>query len=157
MGIHTEGAVAVDAEQSVAFDFVSDPARLARCVPGCRDPQEISPGRYAAVIRNKVAFITLDFKVIVEIVKTEPPNVIEAKISGDAVGHSGRVTANAALRLETAAEGGTQIHYSTDVSLMGKLGGMGESVFRAKSAELAREFAANLKAAIEQEVRERTA
>lgn len=157
MGIHTDGVIAVDAEQSAAFDFVSDPARLARCVPGCQDVLEISPGRYSAVVRNKVAFITLDFKVIVEIAKIEPPNAIEAKITGDAVGHSSRVTAAAALRLESADNKGTQIHYSTDVALMGKLGGMGESVFRAKSAELAREFAANLKAAIEQEVRERTA
>jgi uncharacterized protein len=153
MAIRTAGTVSVDVERTAAFGFVSDPSRLARCVPGCRDQRIISPGRYSAVVTSKVAFIALSFKVIVEIVKLEPPDAIEAKITGDALGHSGHVIATAGLRLGSASDGRTEISYSTDVSLTGKLGGLGESVFRAKSAELAREFAANLKAAIETEAR----
>jgi uncharacterized protein len=157
MAIQTSGTVSVGADRRVAFGFVSDPSRLARCVPGCRDPREISPGRYAAVVTNKVAFISLSFKVIVEIEKIEPPDTIEAKISGDAVGLSGHVVATASLRLGSDGDGCTAIHYSTHMALTGKLGGLGESVFRAKTAELAREFAANLKSAIEKEPREQRA
>jgi carbon monoxide dehydrogenase subunit G len=154
MALQTAGEFSVDVDQSAAFDFVSDPLRLAQCVPGCNDPREISPGRYSAVVTSKVAFITLTFKVIVEIVKIEPPAAIAAKITGDAIGLAGRVVATAGLQLEGAGGGRTAISYSTDVVLTGKLGGFGESVFRAKSAELAREFATNLKAAIEKEPRE---
>ncbi len=106
------------------------------------------------MVTSKVAFIALSFKVIVEIVKIEPPDAIEARITGDAVGLAGRVVATASMRLGSSIEGRTAIAYSTDVALTGKLGGLGEPVFRAKSAELAREFATNLKAAIEKESRE---
>jgi uncharacterized protein len=154
MALQTAGEVSVEVGRASAFGFVSDPLRLARCVPGCHDLREISPGRYSAVVTSKVAFIALSFKVIVEIVKIEPPGLIEAKITGDAIGLAGRVVATAAIRLGSSADERTAISYSTDVVLTGKLGGLGEPVFRAKSAELAREFATNLKAAIEKEPRE---
>lgn len=154
MALQTSGEVTVEVDRASAFEFVSDPLRLAKCVPGCHDLHEISPGRYSAVVTSKVAFIALSFKVIVEIVKNEPPDLIEAKITGDAVGLAGRVVATAAMRLGSSGEASTSISYSTDVAMTGKLGGLGEPVFRAKSAELAREFATNLKAAIEKEPRE---
>src|ERR1700688_2830004 len=125
MALQTTGEVSVAAEPAAAFDFVSDPSRLAGCVPGCRDLKEISPGRYSAVVTSKVAFITLSFKVIVEIVKIEPPDAIEAKITGDAIGLAGHVVATAGLRLRSAGDGRTAISYSTDFVLTGKLGGLG--------------------------------
>lgn len=133
MALHTTGEVSVDVDRATAFSFVSDPMRLAQCVPGCHDLRKISPGRYSAVVTSKVAFIALSFKVIVEIVKNEPPDAIEAKVTGDAIGLAGRVVATASLRLGSSGDGSTSITYSTDVVLTGKLGGLGESVFRAKA------------------------
>jgi carbon monoxide dehydrogenase subunit G len=52
------------------------------------------------------------------------------------------------VRLESIP-GGTLIRYTIDLGLTGKLGGIGQPVFRAKSDELGRKFAANLKAAME--------
>ncbi len=100
------------------------------------------------MLTNQVAFITLRFKVIVEIVKIDPPNSIEAKITGDAIGVPGRVVASAGLQLSDTGPNQTTVRYSASIGLAGKLGGLGEPIFRAKSAEVARQFAANLKAAI---------
>jgi carbon monoxide dehydrogenase subunit G len=149
MALQTSGQVRVDVERAAAFDFVRDPVRLAQCIPGCKDLRELSPGRYSAVLTNEVAFITLSFKVIVEVVKVEPPSAIEGKITGESIGLVGRVVANAVLQVSEAGPSQTDIHYTANVGLTGKLGGLGEPVFRAKSAEVAREFGANLKAAIE--------
>lgn len=93
--------------------------------------------------------MTLSFKVIIDIVRMDPPKAIEAKISGDAVGLAGHVGATASLELIDAGERRTTIRYSTDVGLTGKLGGLGQPVFRATSARIAKEFGANLKAEIE--------
>jgi|SRR5436309_14525401 len=149
MALQTSGQVRVDVDRAKAFDFIGDPVRLAQCIPGCKDLRELSPGRYSAVLMNEVAFITLSFKVIVEIVKVEPPSAIEAKITGEAIGLVGRVAANAGLQLSEAGANQTDIRYTANVGLTGKLGGLGEPVFRAKSAEVAREFGVNVKAAIE--------
>jgi uncharacterized protein len=147
--LQTAGEITVDVGRAAAFTFVEDPYRLAQCIPGCSELHEVAPGRFTAVLANKVAFVTLRFKVVVEIVKIEPPDAIEAKVTGEPIGLAGRLVANAGLRLTGAGEQRTTVRYAVDLGLTGKLGGLGQPVFRAKSEELGREFAANLKAAIE--------
>jgi len=136
-------------DRTVVFQTVRNPVWLVQCIPGCKDLRELSVGRYSAVLTNEVGFITLSFKVIVEVVKIDPPRLIEAKITGDAIGLVGRVQATAGLELSEAGPNETDIRYSSNVSLTGKLGGLGEPVFRAKSAEVAKQFGTNLKAAID--------
>jgi len=67
------------------------------------------------------------------------------------------LSATAEVQLAPAGPGQTQISYSTDVGLTGKLGGLGQPVFKAKSVQLGAEFGANLKAAIEQHAAAQTA
>ena len=149
MAFETSGQFTVDLDRETVFAVVGNPVRVAQCIPGCTDLAEISPGRFSAVLVNEVAFITLRFKVIVEVLKSEPPSSIEAKVTGETIGLAGRVTANAGLHLSEAGPKRTEVRYTSNVGLAGKLGGLGEPVFRAKSAEIAKQFGANLKAAIE--------
>jgi carbon monoxide dehydrogenase subunit G len=93
--------------------------------------------------------MTLSFKVIIDVVRMDPPEAIEARITGDAVGLAGHVAAAATLGLIDAGERRTTIRYSTDLGLTGKLGGLGQPVFQATSVRIAKEFGANLKAEIE--------
>ena len=149
MALQTSGQIRVALDQATVFETVRDPVWLAERIPGCKDLHELAEGRYSAVLTNEVGFITLRFKVIVEVVKIDPPSGIEAKITGDAIGLVGRVQATAGLELSEVGPNQTEIRYSSNVSLTGKLGGLGEPVFRAKSAEVARQFGTNLKAAID--------
>ncbi|MGE3840331.1 MAG: CoxG family protein [Vicinamibacterales bacterium] len=149
MALKTTGEVEVAASRPVAFAFVSDPTRLAACIPGCRDLREVAPGRFEARLSSRIAVSVLDFKVQIEVGRVEPPRSIEASIAGDAIGLSGRVSAMAGLELEEANASRTVIRYAADVSLTGKLGSIGQPVFRATSTQLGRQFGENLKAAVE--------
>ena len=149
MSIQNTGVITVNTDPASAFGFVQDPLRMAGCIPGCHDLREIAPGKYSAILTNKVSFITLNFKVTVEITKIEPPTEIAAKVTGESLGLAGRLAATAAIQLAPAADGQTEVRYTTDVGLTGKLGGLGQPVFKAKSVQLGAEFGANLKAAIE--------
>jgi len=149
MAVETSGEITVDVDRSTAFAAVRNPARLARCIPGCKDLHELAPDRYTAVLTSQVAFMTLSFKVAIDVTRIEEPSVLEAKITGDAVGLAGHVVATARLQLDEAADRRTIVRYSTEVGLTGKLGGLGQPVFKATSAKMAREFGANLKAEIE--------
>jgi len=147
--MQTSGDITVDVDRVTAFAFVQDAERLASCIPGCHDLREVSPGHYTAVLTSRVAFMSLSFKVAIDVVKTEPPSAIDAKITGDAVGVPGHIVATASLQLREAGDRRTAIHYVTEVGLAGRLGGIGEPVFRATSVQLAREFGAKLKQGIE--------
>jgi carbon monoxide dehydrogenase subunit G len=149
MSLHTTGEITVDVPRDAAFTFLQDAHRLAACIPGCRDLREIGPNRYAAVLSSRVAFMTVSFNVTIEILRVEAPHAIEAAIAGDAVGLAGHVSAAAAVRLTDEGGQRTTIRYTTETALTGRLGGLGQPVFRATSAQLAREFGANLKKALE--------
>ena len=148
MALQTSGEISVGVPRDAAFAFLQDPQRLAACIPGCSDVRELGQNRYSAVLSSRVAFMTVSFKVVIEIVRMDPPHAIDATITGDAIGLAGHVVANAAVAL-TEEAGGTIVRYTTDVALTGKLGGIGQPVFRATSAQLAKQFGDNLKQALE--------
>ncbi|MFN2460478.1 MAG: CoxG family protein [Candidatus Velthaea sp.] len=147
--MQTSGTITVSAPRAQAYAFISDPRRLAACIPGCTDLRELAPGTYAAVLGSKVGFITVRFDVTVEITKQEPNEAIEATITGKPMGLAGRLEARAAMTLADSDAGATAIRYAVELGLTGKLGGIGQPVFTSKSEQLAREFGDNLRAAIE--------
>ena len=147
MALDTSGEITVAVDRPTAFAIVRDPVRLARCIPGCTELCEVGPDRYTAVLMSRVAFMTLSFKVIIDVAKIEPPATLEAKITGDAVGLSGHVVATARMDLAETADHHTTIRYATEVGLTGKLGSLGQPVLRAKAKEMERQFAERLRAA----------
>ncbi len=147
--MQTGGEFTVAVAQDRTFAFVSDPFKLAACIPGCSDLREIAPGAYAAKLTNRVGPISIAFDVTVALTKVEPPSAIDATVSGDAAGLGGRLTATATVRLEAIDAATTRVRYTVDLGLTGKLGGIGQPVFRAKSDELAKKFGASVRAALE--------
>jgi carbon monoxide dehydrogenase subunit G len=157
MALKTTGEIIVEVDRDAAFKFIEVPEQLAQCIPGCRDLRQVSPGSFTAVLTSEVSFMTLNFQVVVEVVKSNPPQAIEAKITGRPIGFSGQLMGTAQLHLTDAGQGRTLIRHSSDIGLTGKLGSLGQPVFRAKSSEMSAKFAANLKAALEKNVGKITA
>lgn len=149
MALQTTGEIVVEVDRDTAFKFIEVPEQLAQCIPGCRDLRQVSPKSFTAVLTSEVSFMTLNFQVVVEVVKISPPDAIEAKITGRPMGFSGQLMGTAELQLADAGDGRTIIRHSSDIGLTGKLGSLGQPVFRAKSTEMSAKFAANLKAALE--------
>jgi carbon monoxide dehydrogenase subunit G len=158
MALQTTGEVIVEVNHETVFKFIEIPEQLARCIPGCRDLREVAPGRFTAVLTSEVSFMTLNFQVVVEVLNINPPHGIAARITGRPIGFSGQLAGTAELHLADAGQGRTIIRHSSEIGLTGKLGSLGEPVFRAKSAEMTAKFAANLKEALEKSaVSEKTA
>jgi uncharacterized protein len=86
------------------------------------------------------------FNVAVEVLRTEAPSEIEAKIEGTPSGIVGRLTARSLTRL-IEDNGGTKVSYELDAALTGKLGSLGQPVLRAKAKDMERQFAERIRAA----------
>ena len=143
------GELTVKAPRGKVFDALRDARFFASCVEGVRDLAELAPDRFAAVFDTKVAYMRFSFKVVVELVRADPPRQIEAKIEGAPLGIVGRLTATSVTTLTEAGEE-TRIAYDVDAALTGKLGSLGQPVLRAKSREMEKQFAARLQAAFDQ-------
>ena len=143
------GELTVQAPRAAVFARLRDARFFASCVDGVRDLAEVGPDRYSAVFETRVAYMKFTFKVAVEVVRAEAPNVIEAKVEGSPLGVVGRMTATSLTTLSDA-DGGTKIDYAVDAALTGKLGSLGQPVLRSKAREMEKQFAAKLAAAFAQ-------
>ena len=140
------GDITVEAPRDAVFAKVRDARFFASCVEGVHALNEVDPDRYTAVLETRVAYLKFKFNVAVEVVRSEPPREIEARIEGTPLGIAGRLTARSVTRL-TQQEGGTRVSYEVDAALTGKLGSLGQPVLRAKAKEMERQFADRLRAA----------
>lgn len=146
------GELNVNASRETVFDQLQDASRFVSLIEGVHDLQEIDPTHYAAVFETKVAYLRFKFKVTVEVVRLERPNLIEAKIEGSPLGVVGRLSATSVTTLSEVADG-TQVSYSVDAAITGKLGSIGQPVLRSKAKEMEKLFARNLSAVFEREAK----
>lgn len=140
------GQITVQAPRERVFEALRDAQFFASCVDGVCNLTETGGTHYVAVLETKIAYIKFRFNVDVELARIEPPALIEARITGAPVGIIGRLTSTSITELhENGNE--TVIDYTTDSSLTGRLGSMGQPVLKSKAREMEREFTKRLRAA----------
>jgi carbon monoxide dehydrogenase subunit G len=143
-----DGEITVPARRDAVFDAVRDARFFASCIEGVSDLEEIDPTHYSAVMATRIAYMRFKFKVAVEVLRIESPNLIEAKVEGTPLGIVGRLSATSVTTLEEVGSD-TRIRYEIDVSLAGKLGSLGQPAFKAKAKEMEKQFSENLRKAFE--------
>jgi uncharacterized protein len=144
--MRVEGVIGVAAPRVAVFERLNDARFFASCIDGVQDLTEIDATHYSATFATKIAYLRFTFKVTVAMTKKSPPSDIEATVEGTPLGIVGRMTATARTEL-TERDGETDIRYTIDASLTGKLGSMGEPVLKAKAKEMEKQFGERLQAA----------
>ena len=143
------GQITVPAQRSRVFAALRDAHFFAGCVDGVRDLTEVDGTHYTAMLETKVAYMAFRFNVTVELTRIEPPELIEARITGTPAGIIGRLTATSTTRLHQQGDG-TLIDYDIESVLTGKLGSIGQPVLRAKAKDMERAFTTRIGAAFAQ-------
>ncbi len=138
------GAFTVDAPREDLFKLLRDARSFVRFVDGVHDLEEIDTNHYGAVFETKVAYMKFKFAVTVEITRIQEPSEIEATIEGKPLGLVGRLTAKSFTVLQDLGST-TQVTYSVEATLAGRLGSIGQPVLRAKAREMEKEFVQRLR------------
>lgn len=128
---------------------ITDPQRVAPCIPGCQGVEATGPNTYRSRIRVGIGPIKATFSMDIELTEQRPPNFLAAVTRGEEGGRLSSLTAHSQLRLDEAAEGGTTVAYSSEVSVVGRLGKFGLGIMKKKAKSLGDEFAAALRSTIE--------
>jgi len=144
-----ESSFAVQAPPQQVWDFLVDPTQMVGCVPGCSKVEAIGENKYRATMTAKVAYITFSANTEVAITRMDPPHELESVAKGEDRRLGSNVQLSATLRLTPQSDGGTEVVYRADVSLWGKLGTLGEPVFRQKATQMGKEFAQCVKGKLE--------
>ena len=101
---------------------ITDPKIVAPCIPGCEDVEVLSPTAYKAKVKIAVGPIKAGFNLDIEVTKESPPDELISAVKGEEGSRASTIKAENILRLKSTDDGGTEVDFSSDVSVVGRLG-----------------------------------
>ncbi len=129
----------IPASREKVWAALNDPDILRQCIPGCQNLEMTSPTEMMAKVVIKVGPVKATFGGKVTLSDLDPPNGY--KITGEGSGGvAGFAKGGAAIRLESAGEGETILHYEVDSQIGGKLAQLGGRLIDSTAKKLAGEF-----------------
>ncbi len=123
---------------------LTDPAVLARTLPGCLSLERIGADEYRVTVEAGVGSIKGVYSGRVALADQRPHSGYTLQASGQ--GGPGTVDATAAVTLTATPEGGTRIAYDADAVVGGTVGGVGQRVLAGVAKRTAGQFFAAVEA-----------
>lgn len=133
----------VDRPVDESWRLLTDPARVALCVPGAH-LTEIDGEDHHGVVNIRLGVLQARFAGTARFEIDAERHRIVVKATGD--GNQGPVEAHITARLEPLSDSSTQVNVDTDLQLAGRLAQIGRGVIAEVSTTLTADFAANLDA-----------
>jgi carbon monoxide dehydrogenase subunit G len=134
----------VETPPEALWPLLWDVPRMAACVPGCTEAQEVTPHHhYRARMTQKVGPISLSVPLDVEILEAEAPR----HLALSARGRDPLVGAEISMRVTIHCEpegAGARLSIAADGQVLGKLGGLGHGIIQRKAEEALDEFGRRL-------------
>ena len=135
------------------WSFLSDPRKVASCVPGAQITEQLDEKSYKGAISVKVGPSVTDYKGDVQIVRLDAQNH-EIEILGKGQDVKGRGSASMKMtgKLRSLQDGGTEVTSISEVNVVGILAQMGSRVISEVSNIMFGEFIKNFQARLAQPV-----
>lgn len=133
-----KGEALIKAPRSVVWERLNDPATLQQCVPGCESLTRVGDDAYEAVVVAAVGPVKAKFKgkMTISDRKDNEGYTLAGEGTGGVAGF-GKMTAYVVLA--DAAEG-TQLTYTADAQVGGKLAQVGARLVQGVAQKFAAEF-----------------
>lgn len=144
-----EGTFLVIARREQVWEKIRNPALMASCIPGCDSIDVLSPTSYRARVAVGIGPLTANFNLVVDVTEEHPPERVFSITRGEEGTRASIITAQNLLVLSERPDGGTEVAYSSDVSVTGRLGKFGLGVMKKKAQALSQQFVDAFRAKIE--------
>jgi len=131
------------------WDSLLDPAIIGSCIPGCEKVEPINDKAYDSIIKAKVGFITVRFKVRTVIEEMILHQLIRTVGEGSEMRNLGFFRQKTRINFNALSEDETELSYQSEISIVGKLATFGDRILRAKAREIGKEFADAVKKRLE--------
>ena len=122
--------------------FIRDPQTVAPCVPGCESVEVLSETSYRSTIGVALGPIKARFNVIVQITEETPPGRLVCVTKGEEGSKASVVSATSEMLLTAIGDRSTEVAYSSEVFVVGRLGKLGLGIMKKRVGQLAQEFSA---------------
>ena len=151
MALKIEKGFQVKEPVEKVWSFLSDPRKVASCVPGAQITEQVDDKNYKGAIKVKVGPSVTDYKGEVQIVRMDPLNY-EIEILGKGQDVRGRGSASMKMtgKLRALEDGGTEVTSISELNVVGILAQMGSRVISEVSNIMFGEFTKNLQTRLSQ-------
>lgn len=142
-----EGTYSIACPRELLFPLFTDPAVLARAVPGCRKLERESDDLFRASLEAGVGAIKGTYDGTVKVSERAPPERLVLAVEGQ--GKTGFVKGLARLSLAETQENGkpaTNLAWEADVQVGGTIASVGQRMISGASKVMAGQFFAALEA-----------
>lgn len=132
-----QGAHLLPARREQVWELLTDPQRLAKCLPGCERLDAVGPDRYKVAIKFAIAAISGNYSGSVELADKKPPHSLRMKLEGKGVPGfmSGEGT------IELVEKGGqTEVRYSGEAKVGGMIAAVGQRMIEAAAKRILQQF-----------------
>lgn len=140
------GSVTIPASPQQVWEALNNPEILRLCIPGCEEVQQISPEEMHARVSLRMGPVRARFAGKVKMTDIRPLQGYTLNFEGSG-GSAGFAKGHSAITL-SAVGNNTQLDYTAQATVAGKLGQIGGRLIDASSKQLADKFFANLKASL---------
>ena len=141
-----QGSVSIPAPVERVWRALNDPDTLRRCIPGCEEVRQISPVEMHARVMLKLGPVRANF--VGKVLMTEVRPLLGCTLNFEGSGGSaGFARGNSVIAL-TPTDAGTDLTYTAQASVAGKLGQIGGRLMDASARQLSNCFFEALKADI---------
>ena len=144
-----EDRFTVRAPLEKVWAFLRDPQQVAQCIPGAERIDVIDDRHYHVVAGARVAFLSVSFAMNVTVTEIEEPIRLVSIAEGMDARIKERVKLTSTLTLEPSGALATDVSYSIDLAVFGKLASLGFAVIKGKAGQMAADFATCIKTRLE--------
>jgi carbon monoxide dehydrogenase subunit G len=139
-----EGKFTLKAPIKEVWDFLLEPGTLASCIPGAEKMEAVDDKTWEGTVKQKVGPISVKLNFTQRFAEVDPPKHLKAVGRGSAAGGAGTFSQETIVDLNEPGQGETEVSYTSNVSMVGRLATFGERIMRAKVKSVGEEFTNNL-------------
>lgn len=141
------GSRIIKADRQAVWDHLNDAATLRACIPGCETLEGNASEGFEAVVKQKVGPVKATFKGAVTIENPQAPSSYTLRGEGKG-GVAGFAKGSAEVTLNETDEG-TELSYTVDAKVGGKLAQLGNRVVGGFARKMADQFFEAFQAEVE--------
>jgi len=140
----------VKAPRSAAWDFLTDPSRVVRCLPGAALTNQIDERTYAGTVTVKVGPVTASFKGTMRFERLDRESwTAEMVAAGQEVRGKGGADMRMTSQLVERTAGETEVTVTSQVNIVGVLAQFGRGMIQDVSDQLFQKFVDAARAELE--------
>jgi carbon monoxide dehydrogenase subunit G len=150
MPIQIDKSFVVRAAAPAVWDFLTDPRRVARCMPGAAITDELDANSYAGTITVKVGPMSASYRGKMTFAKLDPSaRSAEILASGQEVRGKGGASMRLTSRLVERAPSETEVTTSTELNVTGMLAQLGRGMIQDVGDQIFQKFTDAMRAELE--------